>query len=64
MNTQQLVQQACLVVYRGDSYQVVACETEFFYAVHESTGDEVWLYYDQLDLTRDRIYGLQLLNPY
>lgn len=62
MNTKQLVEQACLVVYRRDSYQVLGCDDEFFYAVHERSGDEVQIYYSELDLKRDRIYGLQLLN--
>jgi hypothetical protein len=59
-----LIEQAHLVIHCGDAYRVNHCEPEYFLATHEATGDEVYIYYSEINLYRDRVYGLQLLNPY
>lgn len=59
-----LIEQAHLVIHHGDAYRVNYCEPEYFHATHEVSGDEVQIYYSEINLHRDRIYGLQLLNPY
>lgn len=59
-----LIEQAYIVIHRSESYRVNYCEPEYFHATHEATGDEVTIYYSEINLYRDRIYGLELLNPY
>lgn len=57
-----LIQRATIVIIDGTSYRVDSCEDDYFAATDEEDGDEVTIEYDEIDLARDKIFGLMQLN--
>ncbi len=58
-----MIQEATVVVIDGTSYRVDFSEDEYFQATDEDSGDEVYIEYDEIDLSRDKIFKLTLMNP-
>jgi hypothetical protein len=58
-----MIQQATVVVIDGASYRVDYCEDDYFHATDEEDGNEVNIEYDEIDLSRDSIFQLTLMNP-
>ena len=57
-----LIKRATIVIIDGTSYRVDYCEDDYFAATDEEDGDEVTIEYDEIDLARDKIFGLMQLN--
>lgn len=54
--------QAAVIVYDGIAYQIQYCEDNYMLGVDEETGEDVQIEYDSVDLNRDLIYKLELMN--
>ena len=54
---------AAVIVLDGCGYRIAYCEENFLMGIDEETGDEVQIGYDEIDLERDMIYKLTLMNP-
>ena len=63
MDVRHMIQEAALVVIDGTGYRVLYCEDDYFLAQDEDRGDEVRIPYEDIDLARDCIYKLTLMNP-
>lgn len=57
-----MIQQAAIVIVNGHSYRVEYCEDEYFSATDEANGDLVAIEYDEVDLSRDKIFKLVQIN--
>jgi hypothetical protein len=58
----ELFSNATIIVQGENSYRV-DCIVDFcIYVTDEDTGDEHILEFDDVDLSRDLVYGLKLLN--
>ena len=58
-----LLVNATVVVIDGDAYRMLMCEDSTFYAeLEDEYSDAVEFRYDQVDLSRDLIYKLTLVN--
>ena len=57
-----LFSQATIIVQGDNSYRVDCIVDECIHVTDEDTGDEHILEFDDVDLDRDLVYGLQLLN--
>ena len=57
-----LIKRATIVIIDGTSYRVEYCEPDYFMATDEDNGDDVAIEYDEIDLARDKIFGLVQLN--
>ena len=60
-----MVAEASNIVVDGEGYQVLCPDEdgEGFDAIHEETGDNVFVSYEEMDLTRDFFYKLSLMSP-
>ena len=58
----RMIQDASIVIIEGTSYRVNYCEPDYFCAISDDDGDEVTIDYDEIDLARDKIFGLVQLN--
>ena len=54
---------ACVLVQDGTSYRICYCEENYLVTEDEDTGSEVQIGYDEIDLTRDLVYQMVLMNP-
>jgi hypothetical protein len=57
-----MLQKAAVIVYDGIAYQIQYCEDNYMLGVDEETGEDVQIEYDSVDLNRDLIYKLELMN--
>ena len=57
-----LFSEATIIVQGEDSYRVDFIVDEQIHVTDEDTGDEHILEFDDVDLERDLVYGLVLLN--
>lgn len=57
-----LIKRATIVIIDGTRYRVDYCEDEYFHATDEEDSDQVTIEYDEIDLARDKIFGLVQLN--
>lgn len=54
--------QAAVIVYDGVAYQIQYCDEDHMLGYDEETGEDVQIEYDSVDLNRDLIYKLELMN--
>ena len=57
-----MIQQATVVIIDGTSYRVDYCEPDYFCAISDDDGDEVYIEYEEVDLARDKIFKLVQMN--
>jgi len=64
MNIQSMLKTATNIVIRGELYDVVDCDTDFFQATNEKNELET-IAYDDIDLEEDEvvIYHVNILYP-
>lgn len=55
--------QAASATIDGVDYKILFTEDDYVMAEHEDTGDEVQIRFEEVDLSRDLIYQLVLMNP-
>ena len=54
--------EAAVLVQGEDSYRIDCVVDDEIHVTHEDTGETFLLQYDDIDLSRDLVYGLTLLN--
>jgi hypothetical protein len=59
----EMMSQAATATIDGVEYRILTTEDDHCLAEHEDTGDEVQIRFDEVDLSRDLIYKLVLMNP-
>lgn len=57
----QLIEQSHIFCRDGDVYDIMQCYDEHFIAFDDSNGNEIFVYYDEVDLRNDLIY--KCMNP-
>lgn len=58
-----MLHEAAVIVLDGVGYRISYCEDTYILGVDEETGNEVQIDYDEIDLSRDFVYKLTLMNP-
>lgn len=61
LTVKQIIEQSHLFCRDGDVYQIMHCDDEHFTAFDDSNGNELFIYYDEVDLDDDLIY--KCMNP-
>ena len=59
----EMLSQAAHATIDGVDYRILTTEEDHCLAEHEDTGDEVQIRFEEVDLSRDLIYKLVLMNP-
>lgn len=63
LDLKTMLHEAAVIVLDGVGYRIAYCEEAYIMGIDEETGDEVTITYDEINLSRDLIYKLTLMNP-
>jgi hypothetical protein len=64
MGIKEMMQEAAVIIYNGDSLRVMYCDEDEFVACQEDgIQEEYRIPYTDVDLDRDLLYKFTLMNP-
>ena len=60
----EMIQEAAIYVpFNCEGIRINSCEDECFFGTGEESGEEYCITYEEVDLSKDLIYKLVLMNP-